>query len=94
MVAKIEVVYYAICSQTGEIWETGDLKSLYHRVRSSFRCDLRDSKYYDCRGAILSYGIVVTEDDGSFHHESLRDDGYLFVSACDGKISSCRFERW
>ena len=94
MVTKIEVVYYAKCSQTGEIWESDDLKSLYYGVLHSFRGQMHDSAFYDNRGAVLRYGIVIHEDDGSCRYESLRDEGYLFVSGCDGKISACDFERW
>lgn len=94
MVKSVDVVYYAKCSQTGEIWECSDLKTLYHCVRFSFRCDIHYSKYYDCRGAVLCYGIVIHNDDGSCRYESVRDEGYLFVSGCDGKIITCDFERW
>lgn len=94
MVTKIEVVYYAKCSETGEIWESDDLKSLYYCVRHSFRSDLHYSKYYVCRFAVLRYGIVINEDGGSCRYESFRSEGCLFVSGCDGKISTCNFERW
>ncbi len=94
MVTKIEVVYYARCSQTGEIWETADLKTLYHCVRYSFRCNIHYTKDYDFRCAVLRYGIVIHDSNGSCRYESLRDEGFLFTSGCDGKISTCEFERW
>lgn len=94
MVKSVEVVYYAKCSQTGEIWECSDLKTLYYCVRCSFRCDIHQSKYYDSRGAVLRYGIVIHDDDGTCRYESFRDEGYLFVSGCDGKIITCVCERW
>ena len=94
MVTRVEVVYYAKCSQTGEIWECSDFKTLYHCVRFSFRSDIHYSHYYNCRGAVLRYGVVIIEDDDSCCYESFRDVGYLLVTGCDGKILKCEFERW
>lgn len=94
MVTKIEVVYYAKCSQTGEVFVSDDFKSLYHHVRYHFRLDIHYSHYYDCRGAVLRYGILIHGDDESVQFKSFRDYGYLFVGGIDGEISRCEFERW
>ena len=94
MVTKIEVIYYAKCSQTGMIWEAQDFRSLYNAVRREFRNDVHRSSYYDCRGAVLRYGVLISESDGSMRYESYKDIAYMFVSGCSHEIRSCDIERW
>ena len=94
MITRIEVCYYAKCSQTGEIWETLDFKALYKAVKRSFKADIFLSHYYDYRGAVLNYGLVIFEDDGSFRYESYKEVGYISVSGSMGRITKCEIERW
>ena len=94
MVTRIEVCYYAKCSQTGEIIETQDFKALYRAVKRSIKADIFLSHYYDFRGAFLNYGLVIFEDDGSFRYESYKAVGYISVSGINGRITSCDIERW
>ena len=94
MVTRIEVCYYAKCSQTGEIIETQDFKALYHAVLRSFKADIFLSTYYNFRGAVLNYGLVIFEDDGSFRYESYKAVGYISVSGSKGHITKCETERW
>lgn len=93
MVTKIEVCYYAKCSQTDEIWECDDFRTLYNIVLREFRSEMHNTKYYDCRSVCFRYGVVIHEDDFYCRHLSYKDIGFLFVSGCDGRIISCEFER-
>lgn len=88
MVTKLEVVYYAKCADTGEIWECDNLKSLVHCVMSSFKCDMHDAVYYDSRFSVLCYGVVIHFGDGHCEHHDYRQICNIYVSGCCGVVHS------
>ena len=88
MVTKLEVVYYAKCHDTGEIWECDNLKSLVHCVTFSFKMDMHSAVYYDSRFAVLCYGVVIHFDDGHCEYHCYRQVCNIFVSGCSGNVHS------
>ena len=82
-----EFMYRVVIRRTGEIIESESLKSLYHALRLTLRCELGDvakMKAYDNCSATIEYGILETygpDQEGYMHSDwySLRVIGTMFV---------------
>ena len=86
MVTKLEVVYYAKCSDTGEVWESDNFRSLFHCVLHCFKSDMKHCRYYDSRFSALYYGVVLHFNDGSCAYHPYREVCNIFVSGVDGVV--------
>ena len=81
---KLEVGYYAKCSQTGEVWFDPCCRNVYNAVLRSFRADMHEAMDYDCRMAAIRYCVLV---DGS---EFLIYDNvcYIYCSGANHHVNT------
>lgn len=97
MITKLEPCYYAKCSETGEVWECSDFKTLYRCLRFAFRTEVGQSKYYTRCSAVLHRGVYLEERyaDGSLHGRYVSYDALAFMCAtCVDSVSRFYFEDW
>lgn len=85
-----ELVYFAVCPATCEIFEDTDFRRVYNDLRASFKVRVHGCKYYEYLTAVISCGVVIERGEGYFRrmHCSFRDICRVTVSGIAGKIST------